>query len=53
MKARSLIFWIAVAFAVLALLMTVIPGFGFLMPAVWWALIGFIILVVGFYLKKL
>jgi uncharacterized membrane-anchored protein len=52
MKARSLVFWIAVAFAVLALLMTVI-GFSFLMPAVWWALIGFAILVIGFYLKKL
>ncbi|MBT3319381.1 MAG: hypothetical protein HN948_06770 [Clostridia bacterium] len=52
MKARSLVFWVAVAFAALALLITLI-GFPFLMGAVWWALIGFVILVVGFYLKKL
>ena len=54
MKApKSVMFWIAVILAVLALLMAIIPGFNILFGAVWWALIGFAVLAIGFLFKKL
>ncbi len=52
MKAtKSIFFWVGVILAALAFLMTV-AGFGFLISAVWWALIGFAVLLIGVLLKK-